>query len=57
MIYLNFNIVDSHVHSTFSHDGENDMEEICNKALDIGVQYLTFTEHVDFYPFDEGYDA
>jgi len=53
---LNFNIVDSHVHSTFSHDGENDMEEICNKALDIGVQYLTFTEHVDFYPFDEGYD-
>ena len=53
---MNFNIVDSHVHSTFSHDGENDMEEICNKALDIGVQYLTFTEHVDFYPFDEGYD-
>ena len=53
---MNFNIVDSHVHSTFSHDGENDMEEICNKALDIGVQYLTFTEHVDFNPFDEGYD-
>lgn len=53
---MNFKIMDSHVHSTFSHDGENDMEEICIKAINIGMKYITFTEHVDFNPIDEGYD-
>lgn len=53
---MNFNIVDSHVHSTFSHDGESDMEEICNRAIDIGVKYITFTEHVDFNPMEKNYD-
>lgn len=53
---MGYNIADSHVHSTFSHDGENTMEDICNKAINKGIKYITFTEHVDFNPKDEGYD-
>ncbi|MFO7814754.1 MAG: histidinol-phosphatase HisJ family protein [Halanaerobiales bacterium] len=52
---MNFNIMDSHVHSTFSHDGLNKIEEICNKAINKGTKYITFTEHVDYNPLDEGY--
>jgi len=48
--------MDSHVHTTFSHDGENEMEEMCNKAINIGMEYITFTEHVDFIPIDDAYD-
>ena len=53
---MNLNIMDSHVHTTFSHDGENEMEEMCNKAINIGMEYITFTEHVDFIPIDDAYD-
>lgn len=47
---------DTHVHSTFSIDAENDIEEMCDSAIKNGIKYITFTEHVDFNPLDEGYD-
>lgn len=41
-------IADSHVHSSFSGDSNADMEEMVVKAMDIGLKYITFTEHQDF---------
>lgn len=41
-------IADSHVHSSFSGDGEAKMEDMVLKAIDLGLKYITFTEHQDF---------
>ena len=39
---------DSHVHSQFSWDTlEGDMAATCARALDLGLPYVAFTEHVD----------
>ncbi|MCR5418515.1 MAG: histidinol-phosphatase HisJ family protein [Lachnospiraceae bacterium] len=46
---------DSHVHSTFSGDGESTMEEQIEKAISLGMRSVTFTEHNDFdFPYKEG---
>lgn len=47
---------DSHVHSTFSVDGKDDIKKMCDSALERGIKYITFTEHLDFNPLDEGYN-
>ena len=41
-------IADSHVHSSFSGDSNANMEEMVVKAMDLGLKYITFTEHQDF---------
>jgi len=41
------NIIDTHVHSSFSFDGENTPREMLEKALEMGLVALTFTDHVD----------
>lgn len=46
---------DSHVHSLFSEDGKQEMEDIVKKAIEKGMRYITFTEHVDYNPNDDGY--
>ncbi|MBN2852218.1 MAG: histidinol-phosphatase HisJ family protein [Clostridia bacterium] len=48
-------ISDNHVHSTFSEDGKQDMETIVKKAIEKKMKYITFTEHVDYNPADDGY--
>jgi len=40
-------IIDTHVHTTFSFDGENNPREMVEKALESGLHALTFTDHVD----------
>lgn len=46
---------DTHVHSRFSVDSTADPLEVCRAAVDAGLQYLCFAEHVDLDPRDDGY--
>lgn len=42
---------DYHMHSTFSADCDTPMEKTIEKAIDIGLQEICFTDHIDFdYP-------
>ena len=43
------NLLDNHVHTTFSSDGKDSMETAIRKAIDIGVNHLTFTDHMEFH--------
>ncbi len=48
-------MVDFHIHTTLSCDGHCTIEEICCKAIEIGLRSICFTEHLDFDPMDPGY--
>ena len=40
---------DYHVHSHISPDGRSTMEEMCGKALEIGLKEIAFTDHYECY--------
>lgn len=48
-------IVDYHVHSTNSFDGKSSIEEMCRKALKIGISEICFTEHFSVDERDVSY--
>jgi histidinol-phosphatase (PHP family) len=53
---------DIHLHSTFSCDAKSTIDEMCQTAVEHGLQVICFTEHVDWNSHDEGlnyyrYDA
>jgi histidinol-phosphatase (PHP family) len=49
---------DNHVHSQFSWDAlAGSMEATCERAVQIGLPALAFTEHADFTPWPVGPDA
>jgi histidinol-phosphatase (PHP family) len=41
------NIIDTHVHSDCSFDGEHSAREMAERAAELGLAALTFTDHVD----------
>jgi histidinol-phosphatase (PHP family) len=45
-----YNYTDSHLHSNFSWDARQSIDEIIDKAKTDNIKYLTLTEHLDFYP-------
>ena len=45
---------DSHVHSQWSWDAWPDRWKTCERAAEIGLPSLAFTEHVDFTPWSLG---
>ncbi len=47
--------VDFHVHSTLSCDGQSSIFCMCQKAIDLGIDEIGFSEHMDFEPNDLGY--
>ena len=50
-------MIDCHVHSKFSTDGEMTPEAACEKALNVGLDGLAFTDHLDFdYPGADIFD-
>jgi len=50
-------MIDCHVHSKFSTDGEMTPEAACEKALDIGLEGLIFTDHLDLdFPGADSFD-
>jgi len=44
---------DYHMHTRLSYDGTGDPEKMIQKALDLGLKEICFTEHVDFDPRPE----
>lgn len=49
-------MVDSHIHSRFSHDGKMQPEYIVQKAVEAGLKYMAFTDHFDRdYLYNFGY--
>ena len=42
------NMLDNHVHTTFSSDGKDSMEAVIKRAIDMGVKHLTFTDHMEY---------
>lgn len=48
-------LADMHVHTTFSVDAKDDLESMCQSAIEKGLDYICFTEHFDLNPRDEGY--
>lgn len=41
---------DSHVHSSISPDSKESLENIARKAEELGLKYVTITEHYEIYP-------
>jgi histidinol-phosphatase (PHP family) len=46
---------DLHVHSQFSCDGSATMEATCCRAIELGLRWIAFTDHVDLEPQDAGF--
>ena len=40
-------MIDCHIHSTFSHDGKSEPEDIVLRAIALGMDYICFAEHCD----------
>lgn len=43
---------DLHVHSKFSHDADDDLNVVCQAAINKGLKIICFTEHLDLDPND-----
>lgn len=46
---------DYHVHSNHSCDGKATILEMCQKAIELGIAEIGFSEHMDFEPEDWGF--
>ena len=40
-------LVDYHVHTSFSYDSEEDLNTMCEKAIELGLSEIAFTDHLD----------
>ncbi len=47
--------IDYHAHTTFSCDARDTMDAMCRRAIELGLQEIVFTEHVDFEHLDSCY--
>lgn len=46
---------DTHLHSTYSGDGDSTIDEMVQKAISLGMKQMCFTDHNDFdYPYRKG---
>ena len=48
-------LCDLHTHSAYSHDSETPMSVHCKRAIELGIDCICFTEHLDYNPVDPGY--
>lgn len=48
-------LMDYHLHSKYSFDGQADIEKICDQAILSGMQEIALTDHLDIYT-DQPYD-
>jgi len=47
--------LDYHVHTIFSDDSREPMESMCERAVELGLSEVCFTEHLDFDALSLGY--
>jgi histidinol-phosphatase (PHP family) len=45
--------LDYHMHTTFSEDGDDSMEAMCLRAIELGIPEIGFSEHWDVGPFEK----
>lgn len=45
-------MIDLHIHSRISHDGKASIQEHCQKAQELGLHEIGFSEHLDLFPKD-----
>jgi histidinol-phosphatase (PHP family) len=43
-------LTDYHMHSTFSPDASDSLDQMCQHALQIGFKEIAFTEHLEWHP-------
>jgi histidinol-phosphatase (PHP family) len=43
---------DYHMHSQFSEDGDDTLEAMCRRAIDLGIPEIGFSEHWDVGPYE-----
>jgi len=48
-------LLDYHVHSTYSGDGKASVEQMCERAVELHITEIAFTEHLDHNPVDVSY--
>ena len=48
-------LIDYHVHTELSWDAHGKIAEYCRRALDLGLDEIGFTEHLDLDPSDRAY--
>ncbi len=48
-------LADMHVHSRFSVDSDAKLDDICRKSVEMGLQAVCISDHVDCHPNDIGY--
>lgn len=46
-------VSDCHTHSNCSFDGRDDMETLCEKAVELGLYYYTVTDHCECNKYEE----
>jgi histidinol-phosphatase (PHP family) len=44
--------LDYHMHTRFSEDGEDTLEDMCRRAIELGVPEIGFSEHWDVGPYE-----
>ncbi|MEG2457174.1 MAG: histidinol-phosphatase HisJ family protein, partial [Clostridia bacterium] len=49
-------MIDSHLHSKYSHDGQAEIDDIVETALSLGLKYIAITDHIDRDYLFVGYD-
>jgi histidinol-phosphatase (PHP family) len=45
--------LDYHIHTRFSEDGDDTLEAMCRRAIDIGIPEIGFSEHWDVGPYEK----
>ncbi|MDQ1279894.1 MAG: histidinol-phosphatase family [Thermoproteota archaeon] len=48
-------LVDYHIHSNNSCDGRSPIFKMCQKAVELGIGEIGFSDHIDFEPKDSGF--
>lgn len=48
-------MIDYHIHSEFSVDASGYLGDFCKKGIELGLEGIGFSEHVDFDPRDRGF--
>ena len=44
--------LDYHMHTCFSEDGDDSLEEMCRRAVELGIPEIGFSEHWDVGPYE-----